>query len=205
MEDNNRNLILAVVLSMLVVLVLVHLLRARAASPRARNRGCSPGAAGALPQSAMRHKRPPGPPRCRPARRTLTTAARVKIKSDSLSGSISLAGGRVDDLLLTKYHETLEANSPYVRLLTPTDSDFVDTFETGTPIAPGGALETVVRKPYYAVYGWNPAAGTDPAAVPNASTIWQVESGETLTPSTPITLRWDNGPGPDLPPHLRDG
>ncbi len=196
MEDNNRNLILAVVLSMLVVLVWFTFFAPEPPAPAPETEAAAqaqPGAPAAVSDATQAPAGtapvPTGP------KDPSATAARVKIKSDSLSGSISLAGGRVDDLLLTKYHETLEANSPYVRLLTPTDSDFVDTFETGTPIAPGGALETVVRKPYYAVYGWSPAAGTDPAAVPNASTIWQVESGETLTPSTPITLRWDNGQG----------
>ena len=190
MEDNNRNLILAVVLSMLVVLVWFTFFAPEPPAPAPETEAAAqaqPGAPAAVSDATQAPAGtapvPTGP------KDPSATAARVKIKSDSLSGSISLAGGRVDDLLLTKYHETLEANSPYVRLLTPTDSDFVDTFETGTPIAPGGALETVVRKPYYAVYGWSPAAGTDPAAVPNASTIWQVESGETLTPSTPITLR----------------
>ncbi len=53
----------------------------------------------------------------------------------------------------------------------------------------------MVQKPYYAVYGWMPAAGTDPALVPGPATMWQVESGTALAPGQPVTLRWDNGAG----------
>ncbi|NHF73805.1 membrane protein insertase YidC [Paracoccus xiamenensis] len=195
MEDNNRNLILAMVLSMLVVLVWFTFFAPEpppAPEPEAVTQ-TQPGAPAAVSGTTQA---PAGAaPVATGPQDPSASAARVNIQSDSLSGSISLAGGRVDDLLLTKYRETLEANSPYVRLLTPTDSNFVETTETGSSVAPGGALETVVSKPYYAVYGWSPAAGTDPAAVPNASTVWQLETGEMLTPSTPVTLRWDNGQG----------
>ncbi|MFD1794480.1 membrane protein insertase YidC [Paracoccus aurantiacus] len=197
MEDNNRNLILAMVLSMLVVLVWFTFFapeppppppetdavtQAQPAAPSATGTDAQ-APAGAVPATTSASQDP------------TASAPRIKIASPSLSGSISLAGGRLDDLLLTKYHETLAENSPYVRLLSPTDTKFLETVETGTPIASGGDLETVVKKPYYAVYGWTPGAGTDPAAVPDASTVWQLESGETLTPDSPVTLRWDNGQG----------
>jgi len=44
---------------------------------------------------------------------------RVKIEAPSVSGSISLLGARIDDLVLLSYRETIEPNSPNVRLLEP--------------------------------------------------------------------------------------
>jgi YidC/Oxa1 family membrane protein insertase len=50
-------------------------------------------------------------------------------------------------------------------------------------------------QPYYAVYGWSPAGGLDAKLVPDARTLWTVESGSSLAPAKPVTLRWDNGAG----------
>ncbi|WP_019953348.1 membrane protein insertase YidC [Yoonia vestfoldensis] len=98
---------------------------------------------------------------------------RVRIETPELTGSISMLGGRIDDLALTDYRETLDEGAPIVRLLRPVGEE--DT--------------------YFATFGWTATEGIDPAAVPGPDTIWSVESGETLTPSTPVTLVWDNGAG----------
>jgi YidC/Oxa1 family membrane protein insertase len=103
----------------------------------------------------------------------LDEAARIAIETAELTGSISLRGGRIDDLSLREYNETLEEDSPIVRLLAPT----------------GGA------EPYYALYGWAPAGELSFEDVPGADTPWQVESGETLGVGSPVTLVWDNGNG----------
>ncbi|MDO5530254.1 MAG: membrane protein insertase YidC, partial [Paracoccus sp. (in: a-proteobacteria)] len=108
---------------------------------------------------------------------------------------LSLAGGRIDDLLLTGYRETLDANAPFVRLLAPVDLNEIRPVEAGTAGAPAGEVEMIAVRPYYAFYGWQPAIGTDPAAVPGPNTLWELEEGERLTPQTPVTLRWDNGLG----------
>src|SRR5262249_11742360 len=42
----------------------------------------------------------------------LAASPRVRIETPSLSGSISLRGGRIDDLSLVKYRETVDPNSP---------------------------------------------------------------------------------------------
>ncbi|MDO5613614.1 MAG: membrane protein insertase YidC [Paracoccus sp. (in: a-proteobacteria)] len=183
MEDNNRNLILATVLSFLVIVVWYTLFAPEPPPPTAPTETAvvqdSTGGvtvAGTATDTA-------GTPAALsdPA----SAAGRVEISSQSLSGSISLAGGRIDDLLLLDYRETLDANSPHVRLLSPTSGP------DATATAPG----VVPTKPYYAVYGWMPGAGTDPALVPGPATIWQVESGATLSPGQPVTLFWDNGAG----------
>ncbi len=95
---------------------------------------------------------------------------RVKIDSRRLSGSLSLKGARIDDLLLTEYRETLEDDSAQISLFIP----------------PGSS------SPYFAQFGWVPA---DPAvATPSPQTVWSAV-GDTLTPDRPVTLSWDNGEG----------
>ena len=197
MDDNNRNLILAMVLSMLVVLVWFTFFAPEPPPPAPESEIAAQTETGTggvaepapAPGAADTGVADAGP------RDPSASAPRVAVESPALKGSISLAGGRIDDLMLTRYRETLDEGSPFVRLLSPTGASNPRTVDEGTPAAPGGDPETAVQKPYYAVYGWSPAAGTDPAAVPNASTVWEVESGATLTPDSPVTLRWDNGRG----------
>lgn len=102
----------------------------------------------------------------------LERSPRVQIRSDRLSGSIALRGGRIDDLHLTDYHETIEPESPTVTLLSPVGAEH----------------------PFYAVYGWLPAADS-PAPTPGPNTEWTLAEGEILSPDSPITLTWDNGAG----------
>ncbi|MBV9828207.1 MAG: membrane protein insertase YidC, partial [Alphaproteobacteria bacterium] len=95
---------------------------------------------------------------------------RVKIETPRAIGSINLTGGRIDDLSLTTYHDTIDPKSPDVVLLNP-----VGTGEG-----------------YFAQFGW--VAQGDGIKVPAADTAW-TSSGGTLTPKTPVTLTWDNGAG----------
>ncbi|MFV0385870.1 membrane protein insertase YidC [Paracoccus sp. (in: a-proteobacteria)] len=186
MEDNNRNLILATVLSFLVILIWYTVFTPEPPAPAQPDQPvAAQGADGSVVTPAV------------PAGTTAATtdlaaaatgeaevkAARIQIESPSLKGSISLAGGRIDDLLMTRYHETLDDNSPAVRLLAPSSA-------TADP-----AIDTTGSKPYYAIYGWTPGTGTDPALVPGPTTVWSVASGDTLAPGKPVTLVWDNGAG----------
>ncbi|MDO5703540.1 MAG: membrane protein insertase YidC [Paracoccus sp. (in: a-proteobacteria)] len=183
MEDNNRNLILATVLSFLVIVVWYTLFAPEPPPPTTATTEtvAVQDATGAAPVAGVTTDA------ATPATLSDPTdeAPRVPIASGAVSGSISLAGGRIDDLLLLEYRETQEPNSPHVRLLSPT------TGPTETVTTPG----VMPTKPYYAVYGWMPGAGTDPALVPDPATVWQLESGETLSPGQPVTLVWDNGAG----------
>jgi YidC/Oxa1 family membrane protein insertase len=95
---------------------------------------------------------------------------RIKIDTPRLHGSVSLTGGRIDDLTLATYHETTDPHSPEVVLLWP----------TGT------------KEPYFAEFGW--VAGTSGLKVPGPDTRWTASDG-TLTPNSPLTLTWDNGAG----------
>ncbi|MEM8630776.1 MAG: membrane protein insertase YidC [Pseudomonadota bacterium] len=99
---------------------------------------------------------------------TVADAPRLVIETPRLGGSLSLAGGRLDDLTLKDYRTTLADNSPFVQLLSP-----VGSFEA-----------------YYALYGWAPGGSLDFGDVPGADTLWTPVSGDRLTPETPITLEW---------------
>ena len=96
---------------------------------------------------------------------------RLAIAAHRLRGSISLLGARLDDLVLTDYRETLEPNSPDVRLLEPRSEP----------------------QPYYVQYGWSAAPG-EQVKLPGNDTVW-TGSGDTLSAGRPVTLSWNNGAG----------
>ena len=111
----------------------------------------------------------------------VAATARVAIETAGLKGSISLTGARLDDLRLKKYTETVDPTSPIITLLSP-------------PGAPAG---------YYVEQGWAPANGST-IATPDRNSVWTVDNDGatpteatpiTLTEATPVTLSWDNGAG----------
>ena len=70
----------------------------------------------------------------------LAATPRVKIDTPSLSGSINLTGGRIDDVRLKHYQLTVDKNSPEIELLNPSalpngqfaEFGFVGNDATGT-------------------------------------------------------------------------
>src|SRR5262245_50339236 len=76
----------------------------------------------------------------------LAATQRVKIDTPSLAGSISLTGGRLDDLSLKRYHLTVDDNSPIIELLSPFNAP-----------APSGANEEVGRQ--FVELGYQPGSG----------------------------------------------
>lgn len=97
---------------------------------------------------------------------------RVEIDTPALFGSISLRGGRIDDLLLSGYRETVDPDSDPVRLLSPASRG-------------GGG--------YYVVHGWVDHGGG--VATPTPTTSWSAAPGAYLSPRRPLVLTWDNGAG----------
>ena len=97
---------------------------------------------------------------------------RVEINSDSLIGSISLLGGKIDDLNLKNYRVDLDPGSELVKILSP----------LGT------------SSPYYVHNGWVEASGKD-ITLPSENTLWSLEEGSVLTSTNPIVMSWDNGNG----------
>jgi YidC/Oxa1 family membrane protein insertase len=127
----------------------------------------APGAAGAPPAGGA----VAAPAESRAA--ALKTAPRIRIETAKLHGSINLLGGRIDDLTLADFHETIDPKSPEIELLSPIGS----------------------HNPYLAEFGWV-AGGADAAGakVPDNETQWTATGGA-LTTKTPVTLSWDNGAG----------
>jgi YidC/Oxa1 family membrane protein insertase len=101
----------------------------------------------------------------------IDTSPRVKIESPALLGSINLKGGRIDDLVLRRYTDTVDPNSPKVALFSP----------SGSP------------KPFFAFTSW--LTNQPGVAMPVESTVWEQEGSGPLTATSPVTLRWDNGGG----------
>jgi YidC/Oxa1 family membrane protein insertase len=102
----------------------------------------------------------------------LAASPRVRIDTPSLSGSIALKGGRIDDLSLVKYRETVDPNSPPIVLLAP----------SGSP------------HPFYAEFGWSAPSGAS-VKLPDSDTLWQQQGSGALSVGRPVTLVYDNGQG----------
>jgi len=110
----------------------------------------------------------PASDRIRPLASVLRENPRVLIDTPRVKGSINLKGGRIDDLTLTDHMVDMSKDSKPVRLFAP----------SGTANA------------YFSRFGW---AGQG-VAVPDDNTVWTAD-GSTLTPATPVTLRWSNETG----------
>lgn len=177
MDEQNKNLILATVLSAAVLLVWFLIF-----PPETQVPGDTVTSDGIAAPTAATPATPggiavvPGSVAADPAETRATAIAgtdRIAIETPKLTGSISLTGGRIDDLSLKGYRETLDDGSPIVTLLSPAN-------------APNA---------YYALHGWVPAGDLANDAVPTPQTLWTAPEGATLTPETPLALSWDNGAG----------
>src|SRR6202140_1823312 len=181
---DNRNTILAVILSGLVLIAWQYFYNvpqmekqraaqqaselAKSATPPASTTTPSTAPQTGTPQPAANAPAATQPASTAPvvSRDTaIASTPRVKIESPRLSGSISLKGARIDDLSLVHFRETVDPVSPAIVLYSP----------SGTP------------NPYYAEFGWVPASGST-VRIPDQNTGWQQEGGGTLTPSHPVTL-----------------
>src|SRR5579863_2268541 len=113
----------------------------------------------------------PAVPAFKPRDAALGDSPRIEISSDRVMGSISLKGGRLDDLTLASYHETVDPKSPLIKLLNP----------------PGA------ESAYYTDFGWQTDSGVT-IKLPAADSLWTTKDS-TLSPDHPVTLTWDNGQG----------
>ena len=111
----------------------------------------------------------------------LAATQRVKIDTPSISGSINLTGGRIDDVRLKHYHATVDDASPIIELLNPSNM----------PVPSASAEQFVARQFVEIGYRGNEATG----AVPDDQTVWTADGNQTLTPSTPVTLTFTNDKG----------
>ena len=166
--DNQRNLLLAVALSGLLIIGWSYVMQAfypEAAdtSPTELVDPASSTSAGNVPGATTvagdlgEGEAPAGPVDLSEA---LADPQRVVIDTPKVAGSINLVGARIDDIVLKDYRETVEKDSGPVRLLAPERTD----------------------NQYFAEFGFV----VDGKQMP-ANAVWQAD-GERLTPTSPITL-----------------
>jgi len=180
-SEDNRNLILAIALSVLVLIgwqyffAAPQLQKDRIAQQQTQTQTQATPAPGAAPSPAAGAAlAPPVAPAPQAAPKTraeaLAASQRVTIDTASLGGSIDLTGGVIDDVILKGYRETIDPQSPKITLFSP----------AGAPA------------PYWAETGF---VSADPVVkTPNRQTIWAADAS-TLTSAKPVTLTWDNGAG----------
>src|SRR5579864_3285504 len=172
MQENNRNLILVVALSLAVMLawqyfILDPRMKAEQAAHQAQLAHLekkqslqSPGIPGVGESSGHLSRRAA----------LAESGPRIKIDTPTVDGSLLLRGARFDDLRLKKYREKVDPKSPEIVLLAPKKTEF----------------------PYYVDFGWISNAKV---SLPDDTTSWKVASGDVLAPGRPVTLTWDNGSG----------
>jgi len=182
---DNRNMILAIVLSIAILMGFQMYFDATRPPPPVQETTEQQAAPGGVPQPtesadgapslpATLEEGVPVPPGSAAPAPGLNRAAilarndRIRIDTPRLHGSIALRGGRIDDLTLADYRETLQEDSPEIILLSPRG----------------------VEGAYFAQFGWVASGVT----TPDQETIWTA-NGSTLTPETPVTLSWNNGEG----------
>ena len=100
----------------------------------------------------------------------LASSPRINIDTPTVYGSISLEGGRIDDLVLKNYGQDVGEDAERIHLLHP----------VGAP------------KSYYAEFGW--VGSSNDLKLPGPNTRWKSNQTE-LKPGKPVTLSWDNQAG----------
>ena len=178
MDDQNRNLILACVLSILVLIGWSVIFPPPETDPATQDgtTTVAQGETAPLPGDVPVTGNQEATTEAEDV--ALAASARIEIENPELRGSISVTGGRIDDLELLSYRQELAPESPNVRLLSP----------RGEPEA------------FYSTFGWVPSRRSPNLTsddVPGINTPWSVEGGESarLTPETPVALTWSNDKG----------
>ena len=159
--NDNKNLILAVVLSALVLLGWTWAANKYFPASNPQTTKVEAGKQKPLPQPSAEPAPASSPRVLKSISAAIGSSPRVAIRTPSLQGSINLKGAQLDDLLLVNERQTLAKDSPPVRLLSP----------LGAPNA------------YIAEFGWT-AQG---AQVPGLDTVWTADN-EQLVPGHPVTL-----------------
>jgi len=137
--------------------------------------GQTPGAAPAAPGGAPQVPGQSGvaaPAKQKSREAVIASTERVPIDTPRIKGSISLKGGRIDDVSLAQYRETVDPSSPAIVLLSPSESPY----------------------PFYGEFGWI-SPSSNAVKVPGSETIWQRQGSGALGVGRPITLSYDNGEG----------
>ena len=175
---DQKNFIVAIVLSVLIIVGWQHFFQPTK-PPVPQQQTTSQSGTPGTPQTPAGQTAPgaPGAPAAEPAppqilsrKEALAASPRVTFDTPELIGSIALKGGRIDDVRLVKYRETIDPKSDPVPVLSPV----------------GG------EHPYYAEFGW--ASSDTSIKTPQADTLWTADR-TTVEPGKPVRLTWDNGQG----------
>ena len=189
---DQKNTILAIVLSAIVLIAWQYFVglpqmekqkqEAQIKAQQQQQQGQTPGQQPTQGAPTARPGQPgappvPGQPATAPGQQlsreaVIAASPRISVDTPRLRGSIALKGGRIDDLALTQYHETVDKSSPPIVLLEP----------SGSP------------NPFYAEFGWVGTAGSN-VKVPGPDTVWKQQGSGSLEVGRPITLTYDNGEG----------
>jgi YidC/Oxa1 family membrane protein insertase len=174
MTNDNRNIILAIVLSVGIIIAWQYFFAQPMIEQQRQQQEMAEERAPTLDApTAPGEILPPGvqalPGVAASREDALAASPRLPIDTPSLTGSINLQGGLIDDLQLKNYRTTVEPGSPIVTLLSPAN-------------APGG---------FFVDQGWTPAPGST-IEVPRPNTVWSAPPGAVLTPGRSVTLTWTN-------------
>ncbi|MAW97236.1 MAG: membrane protein insertase YidC [Alphaproteobacteria bacterium] len=101
--------------------------------------------------------------------KSLKSYPRIKIYNNELQGSLTLQGGRIDDLTLVNYRKTLDPESDQIKFLKKINEE----------------------EPFFVQFGWSTP---DDLEVPNGNTVWN-SSNTTLEPNKNVILDWKNSEG----------
>jgi len=157
MDDQNKNLLLATGLSFAVMLAWFAIAPPQTAPPPEQAQTDTAPVAATAPGTAdVNTNMGSG------NAQAVADASRITISTPRLEGSLSLLAGRIDDLRLKDYTETIKKGSKIVTLLSPEGSN----------------------NAYYGINGWAAASGVDPADVPGPTTLWSSKFTK-LTPTSP--------------------
>src|SRR6185312_6467461 len=165
MNESNRNLILAVVLSAAVLFGWQYFVAAPAMKAEQARQAVlhkeetKPAPTGSVPTVTG------GAAHMTRDKALAAGGARIKIDTPDIDGSLLLKGARLDDLRLKKYRETVDPKSPEIVLLAPKSTDY----------------------PYFVDFGWANSPGVN-QPLPNDQTPWKLKSGSTLSPGKTVTL-----------------
>jgi YidC/Oxa1 family membrane protein insertase len=187
--DENRNTILAILLSVIVLVAWQYFVgipqmekqkQAQEAQKQQQTQQPAPQPAtpGALQPSPNGRPTPsaPAPGEAQPGSisrsAALAASPRVAIDTPRIRGSVALRGARIDDVALKDYREAVDPRSPNIQLLSPSGS----------------------ANPFYVEFGWVSESNAN-VKLPTPETLWRTASPGPLAPERPIELTWDNGEG----------
>ena len=163
--NDNRNMILAIVLSALVLIGWSLLAERWFPTAAPQTQRVEDGKVKPLPQPAGS---PSAPQALRARSVVIGSSPRVRFQTASLSGSINLKGARIDDVVMLRHRATVDRKSPPVPLLSPQGA----------------------RAASFVGFGWS----GDGVSLPGPDTVWQASS-QVLEPGKPVRLNWTNPAG----------